>query len=207
MNNLFGMESTAAYLERLLSFAIRKDAMGVARRLLDRFVRLDFILSARDGELLEIEGMTPSAVNLLKITAALTSRRITDAFELGKEHTDAEISDFFVGLYTGASVETIYMLVLDGQSRITSVEYFGEGTVGASDVYPRRLLEAAVKRRAAAVILAHNHPRGEGAPSKEDNYATEKLFNLFRNAGIELRAHYIVSERAVSTVNLSELVN
>ena len=204
MNNMFGKEGTVRYVSRLLSFAINLNTEDVARNLVERFGSIDRITSATEGELLSVDGMTRGAVTLLKITSAVTSRRITDSLELGKPHTEQEIKDYLVGLYHGASVETVYMLLLDGEGCIFSVEYMGEGTVAASDVYPRKLLETAIRRRASAVILAHNHPRGAGTPSMDDVRSTEKLFRLFRNAGVELCAHYIVSGRECGSVDLSE---
>ncbi len=204
MYNDFGTDLTVEYLTRLLSFVLHDGAEQTAARLVEKYGRLDLLASARREDLIEIEGMTESAVNLLTVNVALTSRRITDGFEFGIKHTDGEIADYFIGLYYGAAVETVYMLILDKRGRVMSLEYMGEGTVGASDVYPRKLLETAVRNRAAAVIIAHNHPRGRGIPSDDDKYTTERLMRLFGNAGIELLAHYVVSEREVSKVELGE---
>ncbi len=204
MDKDFGFRGAVDYLARLLKFAIRDNAEEVAQGLVQKYGRIDLIASAREDDLLLVPGMTRAAVTLLKITSAVTSRRITDSFNFGRVHSEIEITDYLVGLYHGVAVETVYMLILDGAGRTVSLKYMGEGTVGASDVYPRRLLEAAVKSRAAAVILAHNHPRGDGRPSKDDVYSTKKLTRLFASAGIELRDHYIVSERDVGKVELTE---
>lgn len=204
MDNKLGVCGTIDYLARLLAFSIRGNTEQIAERLVERFGSIDLMVSAREEELSLIEGMTPGAIALLKIASAVTSRRITDEFVFGRVCTEAEITDYLVGLYLGVTVETVYMLIFDEMGRVTSLEYMGEGTVGASDVYPRKLLEAAIKQRASAVILAHNHPRGHGKPSKEDVCATERLVRLFKNAGIDFLAHYIISERDVGKVVLSE---
>lgn len=204
MNKKLGIQGAVDYLSRLLSFAVRDDAKALAARLVEKYGTIDLVASAGERELLSIPGMTRSAVLLLKVTSALTSRRITDSVEFGKQWTEAELTDFLIGLYHGVSVETVYMFILDSADRVICCEYMGEGTVAASDVYPRRLLETAIKAGASAVILAHNHPRGLGKPSKDDITSTQKLDRLFRNAGVELRTHYIVSERDVGRVELPE---
>ena len=140
-------ERVSSYLSQVLAFAIPKDVCrDTARRLLERFGSLDLVCSATVSELESVEGVTRNAALLLRLCAALSSRRVTDAFELGKAHTAEEISRYFVALFMGLSVETVYMMLLDGRGRVTGVEYMGEGTVSISDVYPRRLVERAVTR-------------------------------------------------------------
>ena len=203
MNKSLSVRGTVSYLARLLNFAIRDGADEVAARLVEKYGTLDILASVGAHALLSVEGLTPSAINLLKITAALTARRVTDGFAVGKKHTEFEIKDYLSGLYHGTEVETVYLILLDGEGRTISTEYMGEGTVGASDVYPRRLLEAAIKRGASGVILAHNHPRGNGRPSIEDVNSTERLTRLFESAGISLVAHYVVSGRVVDRITLT----
>jgi len=51
----------------------------------------------------------------------------------------------------------------------------GEGTIDRAAVYPRRVVEAALRRGAAAVVLAHNHPNGDVKPSEQDKLLTRAL--------------------------------
>ena len=192
------------YLERLLSFVLRDSAGAVAEGLVSRFGSIDLVASATPEELCEVEGVNDKVALFLKVSGALTSRRLTEGFEFGRPHTDDEIEDFLVGVYYGSSVETVYMLLIDKEGRVTALEHMGEGTVGASDVYPRRLLEAAIRGDARAVILAHNHPHGHGIASKDDAAATKRLAALFFSAGIELRSHYVISGREIGRVTLGE---
>ena len=193
-----------AYISRLLSFLPIEDSVPVAQRLVARFGNVDSIVGATLPELTAIDGMTESAAALLRVTGALASRRMTEGFELGCVHTDGEIMEYLVGLYIGTSQETVYVLILDGDGRITAVENMGEGTVGASEVYPRKLLEIAVKNKAKLVILAHNHPRGGASPSEDDVITTRKLSALFFHAGIVLAAHYVVAGRDIEPVIIEE---
>ena len=67
----------------------------------------------------------------------------------------------------------------------------GEGTVNFLAVSPRKVLELAIKKKAAAVIIAHNHPRGIAKPSCEDIEATRIIANLFETTGRRILAHYV----------------
>ena len=49
------------------------------------------------------------------------------------------------------------------------------GTVDRAAVYPRRVIEAALKRGAAAIVLAHNHPNGEVVPGEHDKTLTRAI--------------------------------
>ena len=193
-----------AYIARLLSFVPLADAVPVAERLVAKFGNVDAVVGATVAELMAIDGMTEPAAMLLCVTGALASRRMTEDFRLGVAHTEEEIVDYLIGLYIGSSQETVYMLIFDKDRRVTAVEHMGEGTVGASEVYPRKLLEIAVKSKAASVILAHNHPRGGATASDDDIVATRQLSSLFFSAGIELAAHYVVAGRDIEPVNINE---
>jgi DNA repair protein RadC len=74
-------------------------------------------------------------------------------------------------------------------------DYLGDGTVNVSDVYPRKIVECALRRQSRSIILAHNHPGGTANPSDDDIAATSKLYMTLIVSGIKLRGHVIVSER------------
>ncbi len=189
------------HLAELLKFSLGdKGCYELAGRLLTKFGNLDNVCSTASEELQSVEGMTRDAAILLRLCAALNSRRVTDTFELGKTHTTEEICRYFIALYMGLSVETVYMMLFDSRDRVISVEYMGEGTVSSSDVYPRKLLERAIKRGATSAILAHNHPRASSNASPEDVVVTQSLTEMFRSSGVELKGHYVVSERRIAAV-------
>lgn len=193
---------TVSYLASLLSFALRTGAADAARELIDRYGTLDRIVAIPVSELAALPSMTENAAVLLHLGGAVSSRRVTDAFTVGRVPTDEEIYDYLVALYIGASTEVVHLILFDEKGAVISCEYAGEGTVNGSDIYPRRLLERAVKCKATSVILAHNHPRGGCTYSDEDIAATKILLGVFRAAGVTLRAHYVVAGRSITSVPL-----
>ena len=72
--------------------------------------------------------------------------------------------------------------------------------MNSSDVYPRRLLELAVRSGAKSVIIGHNHPSSAPKPSHEDVVSTEGLASFFSSAGIRLLSHVVVSGREHSVI-------
>ena len=70
-------------------------------------------------------------------------------------------------------------------------EVLNHGVVNAVDISTRRLVETALKHKASAVVLAHNHPDGVAMPSREDEAFTEKALEALRLMGIRMMDHII----------------
>lgn len=136
----------------------------------------------------------------ISLAAAIASRRVTEGFKAGCKYTDEELEKLVTAIFIGANVECVYMISLDGSGRFISCDFINEGTVNYSDVVPVKMLERAKRRRAASVIIAHNHPRGEPAPSAADFSSTLVINVIMRDSGIRLLAHYIVAGGAVRKI-------
>jgi len=74
------------------------------------------------------------------------------------------------------------------------MERLSEGTLDQTAVYPRRLIEGALARRAAGVVLVHNHPSGDPSPSAEDKALTRRLVAAARLVDLAVLDHVIVGE-------------
>ena len=71
------------------------------------------------------------------------------------------------------------------------------GTIDASPVYPRIVVQQALAHNAAAVILAHNHPSGVAEPSRADKAITERLVQALMLVDIKVLDHFIVGDADV----------
>ncbi len=76
------------------------------------------------------------------------------------------------------------------------------GGLASAPIHPREVFAFAIERRAAAVIVGHNHPSGDPEPSRDDIAITEQLKAAGRLLGIELLDHIITG--ATSFVSLRE---
>lgn len=81
---------------------------------------------------------------------------------------------------------------LDAKNRVVADEILFTGTVTASAVYPREVVQAALAHSAAAVIFAHNHPSGDPTPSPDDMAITRRLVQAFGLMGITVHEHLII---------------
>lgn len=196
--NLVGKDSVNAVAKRhlasvLASSSVAPDAEKCADELLDRYGSLDLLLSRDVADIASLVG--ESRAILIKLLAYVSSRRVCDGFKLGAPHSRDEIAEMLKAAMLGLSRETVYLVSENASGDVIAVDMIGEGTINSSDVYPRRLVECALKRGAASVYLAHNHPSGTARPSADDLAATSRIFSTFRVSGVILKAHIIISAR------------
>ncbi|EEE2765306.1 DNA repair protein RadC [Salmonella enterica] len=97
----------------------------------------------------------------------------------------------------GLEREEFMVLYLDNQHRLIAHETLFSGTVNRTEVHPREVLKRALHFNAAAVILAHNHPSGDPAPSPEDRAITERLVQALALVDIRVPDHLIVGRNQV----------
>ena len=100
------------------------------------------------------------------------------------------------------SHEVFCALLLDTRHRVISFEELFSGTIDSAHVHPRVVVEKALTRRAAAVIVAHNHPSGVADPSQSDLAITRRLRDALGLVDIRLLDHFIVGDSDV--VSLAE---
>ena len=93
----------------------------------------------------------------------------------------------------GLRVESFHALYLDAKGALLEWRRVSEGTLTASLVHPREVYAPAVTLRAAAVVVAHNHPSGDPEPSAEDRATTRRLQRAGRLLGVELLDHVVIA--------------
>ena len=101
--------------------------------------------------------------------------------------------EFLVPMLGAATVEKFVMVSLDSQHNVLKVETLSEGTIDSASVYPREVVKAAIRNNAAAVVLTHNHPSGEGTPSNADKRITKKLVDALGTIDVRVLDHLIVA--------------
>ncbi len=103
-----------------------------------------------------------------------------------------------------ADREVFIVLHLDTRNRVVAHETTSIGSQNASLVHPREVFKAAILKGATSIILAHNHPSGDPAPSKEDIDLTHRLVEAGGLMGIQVLDHVVVAPPGES-VSMKEL--
>jgi DNA repair protein RadC len=101
-----------------------------------------------------------------------------------------------LGCLRHARREEVVTLLLDARHRAIRVETVAVGTVNASRMQPRDVFGPALRADAVGVILGHNHPSGDPAPSRADRVVTAALRGAADLLGIQLLDHIIVTRNA-----------
>lgn len=91
-------------------------------------------------------------------------------------------------------VEQFWTMTLDARHRVKRLILTSVGTVDASLVHPREIFLPALEDRAAAVLVAHNHPSGCTRPSSDDLELTRRLERGGELLGIHLLDHLIMTK-------------
>ena len=96
----------------------------------------------------------------------------------------------------GLERETFCTLFLDARHRPIGRPRWSEGTLTTSLVHPREVFAPALRRAAAAVVVAHNHPSGDPEPSAEDEAVTRRLLEAGQLLGVPLLDHVVIGRGA-----------
>lgn len=91
--------------------------------------------------------------------------------------------------------EYLLCLSLDSGDRLIARRTVTIGTLTSSIAHPREVFAGPLKDRAAAVIIAHNHPSGAAEPSRNDIKTTNQLVAAAQLLGITLKDHIIVTSK------------
>ena len=113
--------------------------------------------------------------------AAFTIRSPEDAKELAEAHIGDEDREVFL------------VMMLNTKNQVIGLHRAHVGSINASLVHPREVMKCAILNNAAAIIVSHQHPSGNPAPSQEDVEVTKRLAEAGKLIGIELLDHVIVS--------------
>jgi len=103
--------------------------------------------------------------------------------------------------------EHLWAIGLNSRNMIQYVELVSLGTINESLIHPREVFRSAIIKGAVSLIIAHNHPSEECAPSEEDITITKRLKEAGKIIGISLLDHVIVGGKNYQSLNNLEIMN
>ena len=196
-------EKLVRTLAEIISSVI-PDSETAARTLVLKYGTLDRIFAASQSALSELDSLGYAGASYLRLISELLARRNTDKFKFGIKHTDAEIDEYFVARLMPRSSEAVFVMSFDSFGRAIAADIVSEGVVNASELFPRRVAEAAVKRGAASIVIAHNHPHGVAEFSEADMISTVTVAHILTTAGVKLVRHVVTAGNSSLSINLDE---
>jgi DNA repair protein RadC len=205
MENGLGALHLHEIVELILTFAIpRRDTKPIARELVRRYRSLSALLNADPRELAAVDGCGNRSASLFFLLREIMAYSLKEKYErksiIAHRHDVEEYLRFYFGQRRD---EYVAALFLGNKNQVLETEIIAEGTVNQCVVYPRMIMEKALRYGAASIIIAHNHPGGGLRPSESDWTLTERLFVICKLLDIPLLDHLIISQQEV--VSLKEL--
>ena len=181
-------------LEMVLFLALpRRDTKPIARELLTRFGSFAAAVSASPQELRAVDGLGDAGLAALKTVQAAAVRLVrADVQHRPVLNNWDRLMDYLQAVLARERVEQFRVLFLDNKNRLLADEVQARGTVNHTPVYPREVVKRALELSAAALILVHNHPSGDPAPSPEDLAMTRQVKEAAAALSLTLHDHVIV---------------
>jgi len=195
-----GGNSMADYelLEFLLMTAIpRRDVKPIAKELLRQFGSFANVIYASPQDLMKTKWVKENTCVLFQLIAAAVKRICRENLSDGNipvlNNTEAVV-DYCRAVLAYSEVEELYVIFLDASLKLISIELLQKGTLTGVTVSPREIVRQALDKKAANLIMVHNHPSDNVKPSENDITVTGRVEQACDLMGIKLQDHIIIGK-------------
>ena len=190
-----GALSEHEIVELLLTYVLpQRDVKPIAKHLLETFATVNGVLNALPDQLQATVGIGPRAAHLFVLIKELLSYCLREKYRkrplISHRGDVEEYLRFQFGLKRD---EYVAALFLDTGHNVITTDIIAEGTVNQCAVYPRGIIERALRNGAASFIMVHNHPAGCKEASEADWAITKRLYAVGELLEIPLLDHIIIA--------------
>ena len=184
-------EARRRLLRDSLEFVLPAQQVPEAVQMLwDRFGSFEGVFLAPEEALAAVLG--PGGARYLQLTMELARACLEDKSRDVKRVYDTDSAvELFRPKFLGRKTEAVCLLLLDSRGRLLYNDVLSEGSVSAVPIYIRRLLQLCILYDAQHVMLAHNHPSGNAAASRNDITATHQIELALESIDATLNDHII----------------
>ena len=195
-------------IEYLLTLAIRRrDTKPLAKRLLHDFGGISGLLSADPVAIARVDGVGDTAVAALKIVQAASLRMLrVKASEAPILASWQSLLDYLRADMAHILIERVRLLHLNGKNMLIRDEVIAEGSVDQAAVHVREVIGRAMQLGSSSIILVHNHPSGDPAPSRADITLTREIAEAGKRLGISVHDHVIIGAEGHSSMRAMGLL-
>lgn len=171
----------------------RGDVKPLAKALMKRFGTFADLMAADPEEIKKIPGAKEATVVALKFVQAAALRMMQSNLLNRPAITSwQQLLDYCHASMSREKREQFRVLFLDRKNVLIADEVQATGTVDHTPVYPREVVKRALDLGATAIIMVHNHPSGDPAPSAGDIDMTQEIKEAAGALGISLHDHVII---------------
>jgi DNA repair protein RadC len=181
-------------LEMLLYHTENKSTAYLSQKLINKYGSIANVFEAGYNELLTNQGISAHSAFLMQLVPKLSKRYFESKWGDKPVVNSSKLAgEYAISLFIDKIYEAFFVICLDTQNRVNHSKLVFEGTINEAPVYPRLILEEAIRRRANSIILAHNHPGGTTQPSNADLRITKKIVQALEPVSIKVMDHIVVA--------------
>jgi len=195
-------------IEYLLALAIpRRDTKPLAKALLKEFGGIAGLLTADAEALARIPGMGETSAAAIKIAHAAALRLLrSQVAERPILANWQALLDYLRADMAHHPIERVRVLHMNSRNMLIRDELMGEGSIDEAAVYVREVIRRAIDLGSSAIILVHNHPSGDPAPSRADIDITRQVAEAGKRLNITLHDHIIMGSEGHSSLRAMGLI-
>ncbi|NLO99660.1 MAG: DNA repair protein RadC [Clostridiaceae bacterium] len=182
-------------IELLLFYSIpQRDTNALAHRMIKEFGTLHDLLEADPRDIERRCNVSLNTAILVSLAAPLSRRYLRQKWGNRPVVNSSSIAgNYALSLFAGRVYECFFVICLNSQNRVNHSALVHEGTINEAPVYPRIIVETALRHKANSIILAHNHPGGSLKASNADIDVTRKICQALKTISINVVDHIIVA--------------
>ncbi len=173
----------------------RASSIDLAERLLSRWQSLRSLADASVEEIMQVSGIGTAKAASLLAALELGRRLMAQQGEVRPAiRGAADVANLIMPRLRDLAWEEFLAILLNTKHKVIEVKTVSVGHLNGTLVHPRELFRESVRRSAAAIILAHNHPSGDPEPSSDDLALTHRLQSAGQLLGIPVLDHIIIGD-------------
>jgi DNA repair protein RadC len=170
-----------------------KSAVELGQDMLRHFGSLQDLFHSSLEDFSKVKGLGLAKYAQLQAVLELARRAGAEQFARASLCSPDAVKTYLRNKFGCQPHESFVVLFLDVKNRLIDSQEMFTGTLTHTSVYPREVVKAALRRNAAGVMLAHNHPSGVCEPSDADLRLTNALVQALALIDVRVLDHFVVA--------------
>ena len=190
--------TSAVSTSELIAIILRTGSSGenvlrLAERILFHFGDLRKIEQATITELCQVKGVGPAKAVEIKAAIELGRRaKLAGVPDKPRITSPADGANLVMSEMSVLEKEHLRVMMLDSRNYVQKVETVYIGSLSAAVVRVGEIFRSAIRENAAAIIVVHNHPSGDPAPSQQDIRLTAEIVKAGKIIDIQVLDHLVI---------------
>jgi len=195
-------------VELFLTFIIpQKDVKPAAKLAIEKFKSIKGFFDADEKELAKIPYFKDKALTLRKFIKEVSLvYQKEQAEQVPVTISRKDLIEYCKSKIGFGKTEQFWVISLDGKNSIIREDLISKGLNDKTLVYPKQVIEVAIKNSAASILLLHNHTNGNPHPSEQDINITKAIDIPARILNISIFDHIIVSNNSYFSFKENKLI-